>query len=143
MRFGAQDRIRVMMKSIIRYIPGPGWSMLLLNYPYIDRNWATDQQKLRKQIKSYTEVKQGSWFCMFPEGTALFKNTLASSQHFAKEKNLPIWQYVLHPRVKGFDLCVKEQNPDYILDVTIGYPELQNGVRPSPVCVFRLDVWYI
>ncbi|CEG48608.1 phospholipid glycerol acyltransferase family protein [Plasmopara halstedii] len=49
LRYGVHDRIRVMLKSIIRYTPGVGWAMLLLQYPYVNRNWATDQ--IRNSVK--------------------------------------------------------------------------------------------
>ncbi|CEG42586.1 uncharacterized protein PHALS_12848 [Plasmopara halstedii] len=34
------DRIRVMLKSIIRYTPGVGWAVLLLQCLCVGRNWA-------------------------------------------------------------------------------------------------------
>jgi lysocardiolipin and lysophospholipid acyltransferase len=122
-----------MMKSMIRYMPGPGWAMLLLDYPYISRKWETDQTRIKTQIAKYKQAASGMWLCMFPEGTALFRKTLDRSHAFAKERGLKLWDYVLIPRVRGFELCVNEMDADCVLDVTVGYPELQDGVRPSPV----------
>ncbi|KAG1698219.1 hypothetical protein DVH05_015210 [Phytophthora capsici] len=136
-RLGVHDRIRVMMKSIIRYAPGVGWTMLLLEYPYINRNWATDQDRLAKVIQSYKEADFGSWLSMFPEGTALYDKTLKKSHEFAENQGEAKWSYVLQPRVKGFELCVDKLDPEYIVDLTVAYPELMDGVRPSPVRFVR------
>ncbi|TMW65154.1 hypothetical protein Poli38472_009321 [Pythium oligandrum] len=137
MRFNCHGRIRVMMKSIIRCLPGPGWAMLMLDYPYISRKWDTDQDRIKNQIATYKAAAVGFWLCMFPEGTALYRRTLERSQEFAKSRNEPTWSYVLSPRIRGFELCVQEQDPDAVLDVTVGYPELAEGVRPSPLRLVR------
>jgi lysocardiolipin and lysophospholipid acyltransferase len=133
LRLGCHDRIRVMMKAIIRHAPGVGWAMTILNFPFIKRNWATDEARITKLMSAYREYSPGVWLAMFPEGTALYDKTLQQSHDFASSRGEPQWQYVLHPRVKGFELCAKELDPDYIVDLTIAYPELVQGIRPSPV----------
>ncbi|KAF4320229.1 hypothetical protein BBO99_00004242 [Phytophthora kernoviae] len=137
LRLGVHDRIRVMMKSVIRFAPGLGWAMLLLEYPYINRNWATDQERLKKLIDSYKEVPMGSWLSMFPEGTALYDKTLEKSHDFAAAHGESRWDYVLQPRVRGFELCAEQLDPEYVVDLTIAYPELMQGVRPSPLRFVR------
>ncbi|CAH0476015.1 unnamed protein product [Peronospora belbahrii] len=133
LRLGVHDRIRIMMKSVIRYAPGVGWAMMLLEYPYINRNWTTDQDRLSKVIASYKEVKIGSWLAMFPEGTALYDKTLQQSHDFAVKKGNTTWDFVLQPRVKGFELCMRKLDPEYVVDLTVAYPELIGGIRPSPM----------
>ncbi|KAL4146529.1 hypothetical protein PRNP1_012393 [Phytophthora ramorum] len=133
LRLGVHDRVRVMMKSVIRYAPGVGWALMLLEYPYINRNWATDQTRLAKVIGSYKEVAMGSWLAMFPEGTALYDKTLQKSHDFAEKQGEARWDYVLQPRVKGFELCMEKLDPEYVVDLTVAYPELMDGVRPSPL----------
>ncbi|GMF26276.1 unnamed protein product [Phytophthora lilii] len=133
LRLRVHDRVRVMMKSAIRFAPGVGWTMLLLDYPYVNRNWATDRRRLADRIRSYRAADMGSWLAMFPEGTALYDRTLRKSHEFAEKQGEPQWDYVLQPRVKGFELCVQELDPDYVVDLTVAYPELMDGVRPSPV----------
>ncbi|KAF1779505.1 Concanavalin A-like lectin/glucanase domain [Phytophthora cactorum] len=133
LRLEVHDRIRVMLKSIIRYAPGVGWTMMLLQYPYINRNWATDQDRLAKVIQSYKDVDMGTWLAMFPEGTALYDKTLKKSHEFAEKQGEARWNYVLQPRVKGFELCMDKMDPDYVVDLTVAYPQLMEGVRPSPV----------
>lgn len=133
LRLGCHDRIRVMMKAVIRHAPGVGWAMMILNFPFIKRNWATDEARITRLVSAYREYSAGVWLAMFPEGTALYDKTLEQSHAFASSRGEPQWQYVLHPRVRGFELCVKELDPDYIVDLTIAYPELVQGIRPSPV----------
>ncbi|KAL7687550.1 putative phospholipid/glycerol acyltransferase [Plasmopara halstedii] len=137
LRYGVHDRIRVMLKSIIRYTPGVGWAMLLLQYPYVNRNWATDQIRLTRLIQSYREVDIGSWLAMFPEGTALNDKTLQKSQAYAEKQGEELWNYVLQPRYKGFELCFKKLDPEYVFDLTVAYPELMKGIRPSPKRIIR------
>ncbi|KAG7401257.1 hypothetical protein PHYBOEH_002061 [Phytophthora boehmeriae] len=137
LRLGVHDRIRVMMKSAIRFAPGVGWTMLLLEYPYINRNWATDQERLKKLINSYKQASVGSWLSMFPEGTALYDKTLQKSHDFAAAHHEPRWDYVLQPRVRGFELCAEQLDPEYVVDLTIAYPELMQGIRPSPLRFVR------
>ncbi|KAF4033136.1 Acyltransferase [Phytophthora infestans] len=137
LRLNVHDRIRVMMKSVIRYAPGVGWTMMLLRYPYINRNWTTDQDRLNKVIESYKDVDMGTWLAMFPEGTALYDKTLKKSHEFASKQGEAKWNYVLQPRVKGFELCMDKMDPDYVVDLTVAYPELIEGVRPSPMRFVR------
>uniref|UniRef100_K3X0I2 Phospholipid/glycerol acyltransferase domain-containing protein n=1 Tax=Globisporangium ultimum (strain ATCC 200006 / CBS 805.95 / DAOM BR144) TaxID=431595 RepID=K3X0I2_GLOUD len=133
LRYGCQDRIRVMMKAIIRYAPGVGWALLQMNFPFVNRRWATDEERIRKVVSSYKKYEAGTWLSMFPEGTILEKRTLEKSHSWAMERGDPQWNYVLYPRVRGFELCVEEFEPESILDVTIAYPELADGVLPSPL----------
>lgn len=133
LRYGCHDRIRIMMKAIIRYAPGVGWALLQMNFPFVNRRWATDEERIRKVVKSYRKYEAGTWLSMFPEGTILEKRTLEKSHEFSMERGEPQWNYVLYPRVRGFELCVEEFDPESILDVTIGYPELADGILPSPV----------
>ncbi|GAB9469698.1 Lysocardiolipin acyltransferase [Globisporangium polare] len=136
-RYGCHDRIRVMMKAIIRFAPGVGWALLQLKFPFVNRRWATDEARIRKVINQYQKYSSGSWLAMFPEGTTLEKKTLIKSHEFAMERGEPRWNYVLYPRVRGFELCVEEFNPESILDVTIAYPELADGILPSPLRCIR------
>ncbi|KAF1786975.1 Acyltransferase, C-terminal domain [Phytophthora cactorum] len=74
---------------------------------------------------------------MFPEGTALYDKTLKKSHEFAEKQGEARWNYVLQPRVKGFELCMDKMDPDYVVDLTVAYPQLMEGVRPSPVRFVR------
>lgn len=133
MRFNCHDRLRVMMKSIIRYAPGAGWALLMLDFPFVNRSWATDEARIRNKIASYKMQPRGTWLCMFPEGTNLYEKSLARSHTFAKSRGENPTYFVLYPRVRGFELCAEVLEPEWIVDLTMGYPELSQGVAPSPV----------
>ncbi|TYZ62222.1 hypothetical protein PybrP1_002082 [[Pythium] brassicae (nom. inval.)] len=133
MRYGTHDRIRVMMKAILRYAPGVGWALLQLKFPFVNRRWATDEERIKKVIRQYQKYSSGTWLAMFPEGTNLERKSLEKSHAFSMERGEPCWNYVLNPRVRGFELCVEEFEPESIVDLTIAYPELADGVLPSPL----------
>lgn len=139
MRYGTHDRIRVMMKAIIRYAPGVGWALLQLKFPFVNRRWATDEERIKKVIRQYQKYSSGTWLAMFPEGTNLERRSLEKSHAYSMERGEPCWNYVLNPRVRGFELCVEEFDPESILDLTIAYPELADGVLPSPVSLSPFD----
>ncbi|CAK4628434.1 hypothetical protein AeMF1_001933 [Aphanomyces euteiches] len=131
------DRIMTMMKAVLKQVPVFGGVLRILGFPFVERNWTEDEATLGKLVASYHDRPYGAWLAMFPEGTALFDKTLASSQAFEAANDRPICQFVLEPRLKGFELCVAKFQPDYILDVTMAFPELRDGVRPSPLRLLR------
>ncbi|OQR82347.1 lysocardiolipin acyltransferase [Achlya hypogyna] len=133
MKINKHDRIMTMLKAGLKNVPLIGWALNILKFPFVQRNWAEDQDSLGRIIHSYHARPWGTWLAMFPEGTALYPKTLAESQAFAKSKGRTPFQYVLEPRLKGFALCVDKFRPTYILDMTMAYPELREGVRPSPL----------
>lgn len=133
MRFHKQHSLKVMLKASLRLVPGTGWALRLLDFPFVKRDWIKDQSPLTTQMHRYRrEAASGVWLSMFPEGTTIDDATFKKSWKFSKENQLQKYFYVLQPRVKGFQLCVDEFKPDCIVDLTIGYRELQQGVRPSP-----------
>ncbi|ETV78324.1 hypothetical protein H257_07910 [Aphanomyces astaci] len=129
----AHDRIMTMLKAGLRQIPIFGGVLQLFGFPFVERNWVEDQAKLGALIESYHSRSYGTWMAMFPEGTALYDKTLQASHDFKAANGKPRCDFVLEPRLKGFDLCVDKFRPDYILDMTMAFPELRRGVRPSPL----------
>ena len=46
------------MKDVAKYLPGIGWSFLLMEYPILSRDWGRDQERLRgycDNLKDYPE----------------------------------------------------------------------------------------
>lgn len=39
-RWGGQSMVRIMLKSVLRHAPGPGWAMQLHRFPFVHREWA-------------------------------------------------------------------------------------------------------
>ncbi|EQC42246.1 hypothetical protein SDRG_01080 [Saprolegnia diclina VS20] len=133
MKIGRHDRIMTMLKAGLKNVPLIGWALNILKFPFVQRNWAEDQDSLGRIIDSYHARPWGTWLAMFPEGTALYAKTFAESQAFAKAKGRTPFNYVLEPRLKGFALCIDKFRPTYVLDMTMAYPELRSGIRPSPL----------
>jgi len=109
------------------------WALKIFKFPFVQRNWAEDQNSLVRVIDQYHQRPWGTWLAMFPEGTSLYAKTLERSQEFSIKHSRTPLNYVLEPRLKGFELCVNKFKPDYVLDVTMAYPELMEGIRPSPM----------
>ncbi|KAB7496090.1 Lysocardiolipin acyltransferase 1 [Armadillidium nasatum] len=64
---------------------------------------------------------------LFPEGTNITKSTKRRSDEYGNKNNLPLYDYVLHPRTTGFCFLsqemMKAQHLDAIYDVTVMYPK--------------------
>ncbi|KAF0689078.1 Aste57867_19350 [Aphanomyces stellatus] len=127
------DRIMTMLKAPLKMVPIFGGILHFFGFPFVQRNWSEDEAKLSQTMDAYRARPFGAWLAMFPEGTALYDKTLASSHAFQTARGKPVTEYVLAPRVKGFELCVDKFQPDYVLDMTMAYPELREGIRPSPL----------
>ncbi|ETW05559.1 hypothetical protein H310_03309 [Aphanomyces invadans] len=127
------DRIMTMLKAGLRSIPIFGGVLQLFGFPFVQRNWAEDQDKLGALIDSYHMRSYGTWMAMFPEGTALYDKALQASHEFKAAHGKPKCDFVLEPRLKGFALCIDKFRPHYILDMTMAFPELRRGIRPSPL----------
>ena len=44
------------MKDVAKYLPGIGWSFILMEYPILSRDWGRDQERLRgycNNLKDY------------------------------------------------------------------------------------------
>lgn len=50
-------------------VPGLGWSIDNLDYPFMSRKWEFDESLLKHAITSFKEDKIRLWFMIFPEGT--------------------------------------------------------------------------
>ena len=64
------------------------------------------------------------------EGRRITPSNLEESKLFAKKRDLPQLQYILLPRVKGFEQTVQALRPqlDAIYDLTIHYSELPGNL---------------
>jgi len=62
---------------------------------------------------------------IFPEGTNLTQDTIKKSNKFANDQNLPLYKYVLHPRVTGFMHLFNQMSKNNLIsninDVTVAY----------------------
>jgi len=113
-------------KRSVSYIPFFGWVHYIIGDLFLDRNYETDADNIRKWLSKFKE-RGFKRIVIFPEGTrSRNKQKLRDSQEFAKKNNLPPLNNVLYPRTKGFSLIAKycKDNPgavDYVYDYTFGY----------------------
>jgi hypothetical protein len=65
------------------------------------------------------------WVNIYPEGTRMKPNKLASAQEFARKSGLPVPRHVLIPRVRGFVATLEglEGHLHAVYDLTIAYPQ--------------------
>lgn len=107
------------------------------NYIFLSRNWERDQKELVWKLNYLKATGEPYQYLMFPEGTDLTPSHKKQSDEFAKENNLPSFNYSLHPRYRGFTYAVKvlrESNLESIYDMTVGYPDI---FAPTELEIFR------
>ena len=114
---------KVVIKDIVKWIPGFGWCMWLLNWPFLKRNWAGDKAYLEKKLKSYAKDDVPLQLLIFPEGTRFTKKKHAAAVAYAKERKLHVPVHTMIPRYKGFQALVRGLDgvATHIYDVTLAY----------------------
>lgn len=145
LRCGTLSNYRISLKAALQSIPGPGWAMQCAGFLFLQRDWKKDQDWISRSLKYFAETGTQPQFLLFPEGTDLCENGLRKSRLFAETNDLPMYQYVLHPRTTGFIHFVNKMREhkilDSVLDMTVAYPEdivhseaqLGKGVAPQAV----------
>ncbi|KAL7631213.1 UNVERIFIED_CONTAM: hypothetical protein RMT77_018481 [Armadillidium vulgare] len=118
---------KIVLKSMVKEIPGLGWGMQINHYVFLRRNWNTDKDVISKLVKYFKEINLTYQILLFPEGTNLTKSTKRRSDEYGNKNNFPLYDYVLHPRTTGFCFLsqemMKAQHLDAIYDVTVMYPK--------------------
>ena len=47
--------MKAIMKDIAKYLPGIGWTFLFMEYPFLKRDWAKDQARLKKSCQNLSD----------------------------------------------------------------------------------------
>lgn len=134
-RFSSLRRFIISLKDELRHAPGAGWAMQAKQFLFLKRNWEVDKIRIENSLKHFECVNYCPQLLLFPEGTDLTSSTRAKSKQYAKKKDLPEYEYVLHPRTTGFTSVLgymrSYNNLQQVLDVTIAYPQnmLQNEME--------------
>ena len=95
-------------------------------YIFLHRRWEKDESYLNSLLSYFVNSPDTLHLLMFPEGTNFEEITKTWSDSFARKNNLPFYDYVLHPRVRGFSYCaekLRQGKLDAVYDVTVGYSE--------------------
>jgi 1-acyl-sn-glycerol-3-phosphate acyltransferase len=140
-RQGRIGDLKWFVKDALKYVPGLGWGMLLLDSIFVKRNWKADQERLRKQLIRFEVDQIPIWTLSFVEGTRLQPHKLEASIEYAKTLGVDPHRHLLLPRTKGFCLTLDSlrSHLDAVYDATIGYVE----GPPSLFQWCRGDVRYV
>lgn len=85
-----------------------GWGTQLCSFIFLRRNWEEDKEYLADSLALFREAKYPVHLLVFPEGTDLSEQNREKSKAYAEKKNLPIYDYTMHPRTTGFVHCLRE-----------------------------------
>ena len=67
----------------------------------VDRSWDTDKNNIDKQLDKIKILPKKQVIVIYPEGNRINYERLLASQKYSKDKDLPIYNNLLTPRVKG------------------------------------------
>lgn len=99
--------------------------MQSIRYIFLSRAWNTDEKLMKEGIACFSETDLPVQLLLFPEGTDLSPSNKEKGHGYAVKNNLPKYEYVLHPRTKGFCLCVEEmrkfKTPPTLVNISVGY----------------------
>ncbi len=128
-RYDGLSGFKCFAKKSLKYVPGIGWGMWWLDFPFVRRNWEQDKSHVTEVFSTLRTLKGSLWFMSFIEGTRLTPAKLAASQAFAAKQGLTPMKWVMYPRTRGFvaALGAMRDQMDAVYDVTLAYP----GGAPS------------
>jgi 1-acyl-sn-glycerol-3-phosphate acyltransferase len=127
------------VKNVVKFVPGPGVGMWLLDCIFLARDWLKDRKNIDTLFRKYKAEQIPLFLVSFLEGTRLTPKKLAAAQAFARERGHYVPKHTLVPRTKGFVFTVTglRQHLDSVYDVTIGY---ETAPPPSLFNCFAGDV---
>ncbi|CBJ33474.1 Lysocardiolipin acyltransferase [Ectocarpus siliculosus] len=133
LRQGQLSSLKIVLKESLKGIPGFGWATQMLLFVFLKRDKTKDLQRVREISDYLVGLDMPTTLLLFPEGTDLSPNNHLKSLAFAKKEGLAEYQYVLHPKVRGFSECMQALRPglDAVHDVTIAYHNYKDGGPPS------------
>ncbi len=124
---GALGDMKCFVKDSLKYVPGMGWGMKILEFPFLKRNWESDRGHIGQIFARILADRIPIWMISFVEGTRLRPHKLKRSQEYAQKMGHFVPQNVLIPRTKGFVMTVEQLRAHVtaVYDFTIVY---QKGV---------------
>jgi len=138
---GDPSKIKIVMKSILRFAPGLGPVCYINDFPFLKRDYASDQKYLKNLGKKLVD----SNVLIFPEGTRYSEEKLLESNNYSKKKNYPEYKHVLLPKTKGSFLIYKtmleNKSIDFIYDLTIDFEGVKKGKKHDAYSlIFKNDI---
>ena len=114
-----KNNARVISKKFNKKLPIIGQTSCHIGSIFIERNMKSAEHILiNKSIESYREY---SSIFLFPEGATLTPLTKAKSDEYSIKNNLPIYKYLLLPKISGFNIISKFGKFTTIGNLTIKY----------------------
>lgn len=98
------------------------WSCFL----FITRKWEQDRLEFQNKLYYFNAIDYPLQILLFPEGGDLTPRMRERSNAYAKQNDLPCYQYCFHPRTTGFNYvmnALRDGKLDAVYDITIGYPD--------------------
>lgn len=122
-RKGRIGDLKWFVKDSLKYVPGLGWGMVLLDCVFLKRDWRRDEPRVRAQLTRFREERIPIWTLSFVEGTRVRPKKLAQAAEYAASRGLAPLQHLIFPRTKGFTLTIDALRGhfDAVYDATIGY----------------------
>ncbi len=135
-RCGRVGDIKWFVKDVLKWLPGPGWGMYMLNCVFLKRNWARDKADVMALFSRFKQRNIPVFLVSFLEGTRITSEKLKAAQAFASERGMFVPQRTLVPRTKGFVATLHGlgDHLDAVYDLTLGYPD---GVPSLGDCFLR------
>jgi 1-acyl-sn-glycerol-3-phosphate acyltransferase len=115
--------LKFFVKKQLKWVPGMGWGMQFLDCLFIDRDWASDRERIQQTFARLVDGRVPVYLVSFVEGTRLTLPKLEAAQVYARENGLREPRHTLVPRTKGFAASVEglRGHIDAVYDLTIGY----------------------
>jgi 1-acyl-sn-glycerol-3-phosphate acyltransferase len=120
---GRLGDMKYFVKKQLKWVPGMGWGMQFLDCLFIDRDWASDSEKIRRTFDRLVNGKVPVHLVSFVEGTRLTLPKLEAAQAYAREHGFTEPRHTLVPRSKGFSASVEglRNHITAVYDLTIAY----------------------
>ena len=115
--------LKFFVKKQLKWVPGMGWGMQFLDCLFIDRDWASDRERIQHTFARLVDGKVPVYLVSFVEGTRLTLPKLEAARAYARDNGLREPLHTLVPRTKGFAASVGglRSHIDAVYDLTIGY----------------------
>jgi hypothetical protein len=118
--FKNAQNIRFFLQHQHKCVPLIGWATYFHDMIFLHREYKKDANEIRNKLKSYKEHDTPVWLVIFPEGTFVTKDStlrIRKNAEFAQQRNLKLYNNLLIPRVKGFEMCLSKEHKDAFEDV--------------------------
>ena len=111
------------VKDEVKYVPGIGWGMLLLDNLFVKRDWMKDKERIEGTFRRLREGGMPFWVVLFAEGTRLTAKKLERSSRIRARQGKRELRHLLTPHTRGFAATVEGlgERLDAVYDLTFGY----------------------